>query len=73
MVTAVDVARKCLSRNASAVRSSPVSVVGRRGFETAIKATTGEQYLAVRAVDEADRVLATSAVIRQLCSGCRRR
>jgi hypothetical protein len=62
---ATNVARWQLLAGASRNSLSPVTTTPRRGFETAIKASTRERYLAVRAVDGAGRVLATSAVIRR--------
>jgi hypothetical protein len=60
---ATNVARWQLLAGTSRNGLSLVATTPRRGFETAIKATTGERYFAVRALDDAGRVLATSAVI----------
>jgi hypothetical protein len=42
----------------------PLGSVLRDGFETAISARTGEQYVAVRARDSSQRVLGTSSAVK---------
>jgi hypothetical protein len=62
---ATNVARWQLVAGPSGQSLSPVATTARAGFETAITGSTAQPYLAVRALDSAGHVLATSAPVRR--------
>ena len=59
---ATDVARWQLLAGKSKNDLAPVTTIKKTGFETAIHAKTSDHYLAVRALSDSGRALATSKV-----------